>query len=341
MRSNSSSTLQDGRKANIDPCETELAVLISVIIPVRNEERTIGSCLEALALQDYSKKFFEVLVVDNGSTDRTLSTVLSYADHLRVKVIEKPLATISALRNEGSAAASGDLLAFLDADCIPPRTWLSTAAAIFEANPYQIIGADYLIPERSSLTARTWFGNSKLRAPKVVTWIPAGDLIVSKALFCSIGRFDESLETNEDCELCIRSKKRGFPVFAHPELAVVHMGTPQTLGDFFQKQKWHGRSVFKVFRRNFPSLQNLYPVGFAFYVLLSILGILVGIAKGLVSHDFVPLIFAGSALLLVCLLLAIPTAFRNHRLGTVLVLTLMMLVFGLARAASLLDPRTW
>jgi len=75
------------------------AVSISIIIPALNEERMIGRCLESLAKMAFARDRFEVLVVDNGSRDKTLAIAESFQDRLNFRTLQKANVRISALRN--------------------------------------------------------------------------------------------------------------------------------------------------------------------------------------------------------------------------------------------------
>src|SRR5437868_13548732 len=91
---------------------------ISVVIPVRNEEKVIRRCLDALAENEFPSRRFEVIIVDNGSCDRTLQIVRTFGERLELKILVMEKGHISALRNRGAAEARGRVLAFLDADCL-------------------------------------------------------------------------------------------------------------------------------------------------------------------------------------------------------------------------------
>ena len=95
--------------------------LISVVIPARNAEATLGDTLHGLAQQDFSGPF-EVIVVDDGSTDSTRSVAL--AATIEVRVLSAEGGKAGAARNQGAAAATAPVLAFTDADCMPSREWL-------------------------------------------------------------------------------------------------------------------------------------------------------------------------------------------------------------------------
>jgi len=92
---------------------------ISVIIPAKNEENNIGNCLTALTQLDASS--IEIIVIDNGSDDRTVDIAKLYTD----KVFIEPNLSISELRNFGAHIAHHDILAFIDADCIADKDWVN------------------------------------------------------------------------------------------------------------------------------------------------------------------------------------------------------------------------
>ncbi len=225
-------------------------VSVSIIIPALNEEKMIGRCLESLTRLTFARNRFEVLVVDNGSRDRTLAIADSFKDRLNLKVLQQAGVRISALRNLGARAAAGDIVAFLDADCLAPADWLDRIFTLAPADGAGILGAHYLLPEDSSWVGRTWHRYQEAPKSGEVSHVPAGDLIMRREDFLKLGGFDETIQTNEDYELCERARKAGMHVRAFPQIGVVHLGTAQSLRVFFRKQAWHGMHVIKVFLRD-------------------------------------------------------------------------------------------
>jgi glycosyltransferase involved in cell wall biosynthesis len=310
---------------------------ISVIIPCLNEERVIGRCLEALVAQDFPKDAFEVIVVDNGSTDGTLEIVRSYLPALHLTILSNAGAKIAGLRNLGAASATGEALAFLDSDCVPPATWLSRASALLSIEGCGVIGAHYSIPAKSSWVARVWYRDNVRNNTGRVSYVPAGDLLVSHPTFSRLGGFDEVLETNEDYEFCRRANHTGLAVMAFPEIAVIHLGTPQTVRGFYRQHRWHGKHVLKVFLRNIRAFPNAKAILFAFYVFLCLIGLVLGIGRIVASGQFDLLIASLSALLLAPLSIGIWKAFRLDKWGDLLPMTFLYLVYGIARAFCLID----
>jgi cellulose synthase/poly-beta-1,6-N-acetylglucosamine synthase-like glycosyltransferase len=321
----------------MNPENNGTAFGFSVIVPCLNEEKVMRGCLQSLVDQDVPRDSFEVIVVDNGSKDSTVQIAESFAEKLHLTVIKKERVHVSAARNAGAAMARGQYLAFLDADCLAPKGWIREGAALFEKNGDCVIGAPYLIPASSAWVARTWYQDRKAFQPGAVSYVPAGDLMMSRAAYARIGGFDEELETNEDCELCSRALGAGMPTLAFSSVAVEHLGTPQSLGVFFRKQRWHGKHAWKVFFRSLPALQNARPLSLAAFVLVCLLGIACGLVLGLTWGRWEMMAMASAGLILGPLALGMRTAAVARQWSSAFPLAVMFLVFGVARIFSLKD----
>jgi len=103
---------------------------ISVVIPAYNEEQYLGACLQSLKAQDYSGPF-EIIVVDNGSTDRTAAV----ARESGVRVLCEPRRGVCAARQTGTESARGEIVVSTDSDTVFPTDWLSTIAGTFADDP--------------------------------------------------------------------------------------------------------------------------------------------------------------------------------------------------------------
>jgi glycosyltransferase involved in cell wall biosynthesis len=313
---------------------------ISVIIPTLNEERVLGQCLESLKRMNFSFGNVEIIIVDNGSTDKTIQVANQYAAIFRLTLTEKKGVHISALRNLGAARARGNIFVFLDADCLVPREWLSFALNCFNAEDIAVLGGYYRIPEGSSWVARTWYPEEEVNKRGLVSYVPSGDLMVTRAAFSLIGGFDETLETNEDYEFCQRIRAAGLRVIAYPELNVIHLGVPQTLGHFYRRNRWHGKHVVRVFLRNISSLHNAKPVFFALYVFVCLVGVFVGLGLGAFGR-FEVLAASLVALLLGPFLLGLCAAIVRKRWREAIPLASLYLIFGFSRARCLVDIKNW
>lgn len=315
------------------------AVSFSVVVPALNEARVIGTCLEALQRLDFPADRFEVILVDNGSSDNTVAIARQFSSCLQIRVLEKRDVSIAALRNIGARAAQGEFLAFLDADCLAPVQWLTQALGHFAASGPVVLGAHYGIPAASSWVARIWYGHYD-GINGDVSYVPSGDLLIRKSDFDRLGGFDESLQTSEDYEFCQRARAAAVPVRAFTELSVCHLGTPQTLQAFYRKQYWHGTHVFTVFLRSLPRLRNLAAVAVAVYFLLSITGLFAGTLVALVSGTYAwAAIFAAGGVL-AAVALSLKTTLARRRPRYFLPLVLLFLTFGIARAVCLIAGPT-
>ena len=318
------------------------AVSISIIIPALNEERMIGRCLESLAKLALAHGRFEVLVVDNGSRDKTLEIAESFQDRLNLRILQKANVRISALRNLGARAAAGDILAFLDADCLAPEDWLDCILELAPADGAGVLGAHYLLPNDATWVGRTWHRYQEAPKSGEVSHVPAGDLIMRRKDFLRLGGFDESIQTNEDYELCERARKSGMQVRAFPRIGVVHLGTAQSLRVFFRKQAWHGTHVIKVFLRDVLKSHNRKAVFFAAYTLLCALVVIGGSALAIISHRTWWLPVAGFAAL--CLPPAVLSArqvLASGRWRDFFPLFALYLTYGIARARALLGIKNF
>jgi glycosyltransferase involved in cell wall biosynthesis len=317
-------------------------ISISIIIPALNEEKMIGRCLESLTRLTFARDRFEVLIVDNGSRDRTLAIAESFKDRLNLKVLQHAGVRISALRNLGARTASGNILAFLDADCVAHADWLDRIFALAPANGAGILGAHYLLPENSSWVGRTWHRYQEAPKSGEVSHVPAGDLMMPREDFLKLGGFDETIQTNEDYELCDRARKAGMHVRAFPQIGVIHLGTAQSLRIFFRKQAWHGTHVIKVFLRDPLKSHNRKAVFFAGYTLFSLLAVATGIIWKLAWHG--PWLLPAAGFAALCLpptVLAVRHVLSSQRYSDFFPQFALYLTYGIARAKALLSIKNF
>jgi len=132
--------------------DLESSIKISVIIPARNEEENIDKLLTSLEKQTYPSHLFEVIVVDDHSTDNTATVVSGYSF---VKLIQLEFDNINSYKKKaietGIAVSSGDLIVTTDADCIVPVNWLKTIAFFKEKTNTVFIAAPVVLENESNL----------------------------------------------------------------------------------------------------------------------------------------------------------------------------------------------
>ena len=197
---------------------------VSVIIPARDAERTIGAQLEALGAQ-VAAPAFEVIVCDNGSVDRTAEVARSFAGSLAHLAVVDASARRgpSAARNLGAAAARGTLLAFCDADDVASPTWLARLASALGDADAVAGGFEHALLNDPRGASVSWSTD----VPIVLDVLPelsagaSSNLAVRAAAFTALGGFDESLATCEDIDLCWRLQRSGRALVFAPD-ALVH-----------------------------------------------------------------------------------------------------------------------
>jgi glycosyltransferase involved in cell wall biosynthesis len=185
---------------------------ISVVVPALNEEKYISGCLESLTSQSFDGDY-DVIVVDGGSSDRTVEIANRFADHI-VSSARRP---VGAARNEGARLASGRIIAFIDADTIASRCWLSAIEESFKDRSTIGVTGPTLPSDGAALdlvTYRLW----TIYLQKVLLSIGMPHVIgfncaYRKAPFVRVGGFDETNLTSEDIRLALKMRRLGRIVF--------------------------------------------------------------------------------------------------------------------------------
>ncbi|WP_097461236.1 glycosyltransferase [Mangrovitalea sediminis] len=212
--------------------------IVSVIIPAKNEKEFIGRCLASINSQNYPTECLEIIVVDNSSTDETADI----AKKTGALVIEGAKGYVGAVRNQGARKASGQFLAFIDADCIIDNDWVNRAVNLATAHPNHVFGGGCLIPREANWLEKNWLlGEGIKRVPKELI---GASIFISKETFESIGGFNELLSSGEDTQLSVDLKSKGYSIKMTQELSVTHLGNAKTLRQFFMRQIWHSENYF-------------------------------------------------------------------------------------------------
>ena len=198
--------------------------MISVLVCTRNGAALLPACLAALARLDYPA--FEVIVVDDGSTDGTGGLVKERFPWVRL--VRTSPRGLSAARNAGVAAARGSILAFLDDDCEADPHWLRWMAHAFETNPWDAAGGPNIPPPTGSrlqgiLDRMPGTAIHVLLDDRRAEHIPGCNLVVKRAAFEKIGGFDERFVTaGDDVDFCWRLIRAGLTIGYEPGAVVWH-----------------------------------------------------------------------------------------------------------------------
>lgn len=258
-------------------------MMISVVIPMFNEERHIARTLESIRCAAVQAALaHEVLVVDNGSTD-------SGPDIARGKgarVLEGAGMNIGGLRNRGARAAQGQWLAFVDADMEMPANWLTLWSAIHTQNRADMLALACVAPGQAPWFARAWqrrtLGSGRAQQRD---WLPSANLCLRREWFERVSGFDESLSTGEDKDFGLRMHAAGARLLLLPEPAALHWGFEASWAEWGRKELWRQSSHLQLLGERPGWRQLRFPALSVATLLLTLVALLAGLygAPGVLS----------------------------------------------------------
>jgi GT2 family glycosyltransferase len=222
---------------------------ISIIIPAHDAEHTIDHCLQALAHQTMPRDQYEILVVDDGSSDGTRSRVEEYPG---VRLLTQSQSGPAAARNLGARHALGQILLFTDADCEPVADWTEQMVAAFENR--DVVGAKgtYLnrrpelvarfvqleYEDKYRCMARPAGGKQAARGEVSIDFVDTYSAAYRRELFLAEGGFDSTfpVASVEDQEFSFRLAEQGYKMVFVPQAHVYHHGHPRDLRSYWRRK---------------------------------------------------------------------------------------------------------
>jgi glycosyltransferase involved in cell wall biosynthesis len=186
--------------------------MISVVIPAYNEEKNIARCLDSLCEQKTSQKF-EVIVVDNNSTDNTVQIADRYKNKLNLKIIRQKKKGRGAARMAGFKEARGEMILSTDADTTHPINWIEMLVNSFVDNtiavtgPWQINDCGYFSNTTFNLVQLLLMRISRLIFGHYC--LSGSNFAIKKDAYNQVQGFDESLSVMEDVDLFFQVSKIG------------------------------------------------------------------------------------------------------------------------------------
>jgi cellulose synthase/poly-beta-1,6-N-acetylglucosamine synthase-like glycosyltransferase len=256
-------------------------IMISVIIPARNEEENIGKLLNSLQQQTYPKHLYEIIVVDDQSEDSTAEIVKSFSF---AKLIQPKFDTINSYKKKaiefGIAASSGELIITTDADCVIPENWLKTIAAFKKEKNAVFIAAPVLMENNGSflqifqtLDFLVLQGITAAAVQKKVHSMCNGaNLAYEKKVFYEVDGFSgiDNIATGDDMLLMNKIVKR-YPVQYHYLLskeAIVKTNAEKTWKKFLsQRIRWASKATHYNEIKIFSALLLVYCFNLILFIL--------------------------------------------------------------------------
>jgi hypothetical protein len=206
-----------------DSTESGTVPMVSVVVPVFNDPVGIRDCITALRRQSYADDRFEIIVVDNGSTDSTAAILRE----LKIEaVVEASPRNSYAARNAGLRAAHGTVLAFTDADCTPDSDWIEQGVRALTESGADLVGGSVrfrLSPRPRA--SEIWDSITNMQVEQGIRERGVGktaNLFVERRVFDAVGPFPHELASGGDVAWTRKASRQGFGIAYAPAAAVEH-----------------------------------------------------------------------------------------------------------------------
>lgn len=216
--------------------------MISVIVPAYNAEKTINSTINSLLRQNFPKKSYEIILVDDGSNDKTVEL----ASKFPIKIIRSVHKGPAFSRNLGAKKSKGDIILFIDSDCIADKNWIRHMIEPFKDSDVVGVSGKYRTLNQDSIIAR-FSGyeieerHVNMEKKKVIDFIGTFSAGYRKKIFLKFGGFDIRFKTSsgEDAELSYRIAKFGYKMVFQPS-AIVYHPHPDSLLKYLKQKYYRG-----------------------------------------------------------------------------------------------------
>ncbi len=234
------------------PPPLERSPRVSVVVCAYNAERTMDACMASLRTLNYPN--YEVVVVNDGSKDRTLAITEehkavydAHPDGPRMIVISQENKGLSVARNVGAAASTGEIIAYTDSDCVPDPDWLAFLVYKFVRSGFVAVGGPNFPPPEPSLVpaavAVSPGGPTHvLLNDEVAEHIPGCNMAFTKKALEEIGGFEPVFAAaGDDVDLCWRLQNRGYAIGFSPAATVWHYRR-NTVQAYLKQQMGYGKA---------------------------------------------------------------------------------------------------
>ncbi|MEN8164388.1 MAG: glycosyltransferase [Acidobacteriota bacterium] len=232
---------------------TGLSPGVSVIVVTYNDRDRLIDCLRSLENQAVQSATTEIIVIDDGSTDGTAEAVRDLFPGVRVITKANEGADLS--RNRGITESSGNIIAFIDSDCVAPGNWLEILVGVLEKDPSAVVGGRVIHrgPFLRRVVGIADFGEYQGLVQREVRSLPTCNLGLARLTLGGV-RFDPRLANAGGDTLFTETLRRGGATLIYePEVAVEHRPSV-TFGDLMRRAGRYGASFVRA-RQVDPSMR--------------------------------------------------------------------------------------
>nr|MBC7245593.1 glycosyltransferase [Chloroflexota bacterium] len=264
-------------------------MLASVIIPAYNAQTTIARCLTALRQQTLPPEEYEIIVVDDASTDGTVEIA---REHGAAVIVQTVRSGPAAARNAGAAQAQGDVLLFIDADCEAAPDWCTEMLRPF-ADPTVCGVYGAYRTRQTSLAARFAQAEFEERYARLIQrqdidFIATHAAAIRRDVFLAQGGFRLDMWGNEDVELAFRLSRSGYRLVFAPH-AIVYHEHPSTLRRYLQAKVSRGYWRTLAYARHPPkALSDAYTPPWLKLQVVGLVALAIAMVAGALRPSFLP-----------------------------------------------------
>ncbi|HVA80442.1 MAG TPA: glycosyltransferase, partial [Candidatus Binataceae bacterium] len=231
------------------PPGTARTPMVSIVICAYNAERTIRACLESLDRLAYPN--FEVIVVDDGSCDRTAGIAMDFA---QFRLIRQPNQGLGIARNVGASAARGEIIAYTDSDCVADPHWLTLMMRAMQDGGFDGCGGPNYPPHEDGcieacVAASPGAPCQVLIGDNLAEHLAGCNMVFTRAALDRVGGFDPQFTAaGDDVDLCWRMLERGLRLGYCPAAFVWHFRR-NTITAYYRQQRGYGHAEAMLYRR--------------------------------------------------------------------------------------------
>lgn len=244
--------------------------IVSIVIPMRDEEEHIGRCLDSLVAQDYPHSRFEVLVADGFSDDQSREIVAGYATAgVDVLLLDNPARVTPHALNTGVRHARGEVIIILGSHSYVEIDFISRNVEVLAATGADCVGGRIETISKTALgrvvslamSSPFGVGNARFRTSEKAGFVDTVAFgAYRRAVFDKVGLFDEELVRNQDDEFNFRLTRSGGRIYLDPKIRSYYWSRP-TLGSLWRQYYQYGRWKTRILRKHgrLPSTRHIVP----------------------------------------------------------------------------------